>query len=163
MRNRIFISLVIAFVILFNIGCKDNSTGTEYESDLEFSKMEIHYTHSGGWINTSKLYIYGDGRVNAYQIKHASHDTLNSSYVFIDEEEQNKLEDLFESFSAYDYYYGPEIFVTDQDYYTTVLIYEDKVDTVDVYMPEQANIPDELEEIIHEMKTLWVVCSSLFE
>jgi hypothetical protein len=88
---------------------------------------------------------------------------LNSSYVFIDEEEQNKLEDLFESFSAYDYYYGPEIFVTDQDYYTTVLIYEDKVDTVDVYMPEQANIPDELEEIIHEMKTLWVVCSSLFE
>ena len=163
MRNRILVSLVIGFVIFLNIGCKDNPTGMEHESDLEFSKMEIHYEKYGGWINTSVLDIYGNGRVYAYQIEHASYDTLNSSYIFIDEEEQNKLENLFESFSAYDSYYEPEVFLTDQDYHVTILIYEGKVDTVAVYMPEQSDMPDELEEIIHEMKSLWLICSSLFE
>jgi hypothetical protein len=151
------------FAIFFNIGCKNNPTGTPQELDLEFSKMEIHYVKSGGWINTSKLDIYGDGRVNAYEIEHASNDTLNSSYIFIDEEEKDKLENLFGPFSDYDSYYEPEVFVTDQEYCSTIFVYEDKVDTVTVYMPEQSDIPDGLEEIIHEMKSLWLICSGLFE
>jgi len=163
MRNKILISSVIVFTILFNIGCENDLTGTEQELDLEFSKMEIHYVKSGGWINTLKLNISGDGRVSAYEIEHASYDTLNSSYIFIDEEEKNKIESLFESFSDYNSHYEPEIFVTDQEYYTTIFVYEDKVDTVTVYMPEQSDLPDGLEEIIHEMKSLWVICSSLFE
>ena len=162
MRKRILVSLVIGFVVFLNIGCEDSPTGAEHESDLEFSKMEIHYTRYGGWINTSILDINGDSRINACEIAHASYDTLNSSYIFIDEEEQNKLENLFESFSAYDSYYAPEEFLTDQDFHTIVLIYEDKVDTVTVYMPEESDMPDGLEEIIHEMKTLWVICSSQF-
>lgn len=161
--NKILISLVIVLTMLFNIGCKNNPTGTEQELDLEFSKMEIHYVKSGGWINTSKLDIYGNGRVDAYEIEHSSRDTLNSSYIILDEVEKNKLESLFESFSAYESHYEPEVFVTDQDFYTTILAYEDKIDTVTVYMPEQTDMPDGLEEIIHEMKSLWVICSSLFE
>lgn len=163
MRNRILVSLVIGFVLVLNIGCKESPTGAEDESDLEFSKMEIRYERSGGWINTSKLDINRDGRVNACEIAHASSDTLNSSYIFIDEEEQNKLENLFESFSDYDSYYTPEEFLTDQDFHTIVLTYEGDADTVDVYMPEESDMPDGLKEIIHEMESLWVICSSLFE
>ncbi len=163
MRKRILVSLVIGFIIFLNIGCKDSPTGMELASDLEFSKMEIHYAKYGGWINTSILDIQGDGRVNVCEIAPASYDTLNNSYIFIDEEEQNKLENLFESFSAYDSYYAPEEFLTDQDFHTIVLTYEGDADTVTVYMPEQSDMPDGLVEIIHEMKTLWVICSSLFE
>ena len=163
MRSKILLNSVMVFTIFFNISCKNNPTGTQQELDLEFSEMEIHYVKSGGWINTSVLDIYGDGRVNACEIDHSSYDTLNSSYIFIDEELQNKLENLFESFSAYESHYEPEIFVTDQEYHTATFVYEDKVDTVTVYIPEQSDMPDGLKEIIHEMKSLWLICSSLFE
>ena len=145
MNSKILLNSIMIFAIFFNIGCKNNPTGTPQELDLEFSKMEIHYVKSGGWINASKLDIYGDGRVNAYEIEHASHDTLNSAYIFIDEEGKDKLESLFESFSDYDSHYEPEVFVTDQECHTTTFVYEDKVDTVTVYMPELSDMPDGLE------------------
>ena len=155
MRNRISAGFLLVFVVLFSINCKDNPSGTDISPD-----MEIHYTKTGGWINTSRLDIYGNGLVNAYQVKHASSDTLDSASTILSEEEQNRVVSLFGSFSTYDSHYEPDVFFTDQNYYTIVFIYEGEIDTVSVYMPGESNIPSGLEEIIDEME---IFCNSMFE
>lgn len=149
-------TIVFCIVILF-ISC---ISPIKEEPDLEFAKMEIHYTKLGGWINTSKLDIYGSGLVNAYHISHASTEVLDSAKTFLSDEDQKRISSLFRSFSSYDRHYEPDQYVTDQNYHTTILDYEGVSDTVSVYMPHKANIPEGLKQIIEEMDSLW---ESMFE
>lgn len=145
------LSIVFGIVILV-ISC---SSPLKEEPYLEFAKMEIHYTKLGGWINTFKLDIYGSGLANAYQIKHANTEVLDSAKVFLSDEDQKRMSFLFRSFSRYDRHYRPNQHVTDQNYHITILDYEGISDTVSVYIPHKANIPVGLKQIIEEMDSLW--------
>jgi hypothetical protein len=144
--------VVIYILSLFLFDC-NNSTGPN--SDLEFSKMEIQYKKSGGWINTSKLYIYGNGLVNAYHIAHASLDTIDSTSALLSQNDQRKIVYLFVAFANYDSNYEPNPWYTDGNYHVTIFVYEGKADTVTVYEPNNANIPEGLNKIIQEMESLW--------
>ncbi len=144
--------IVIYLLSLFFIDCS-NSTGPN--SDLEFSKMEIHYTKVGGWINTSKLDVYGNSLVSAYLISQAALDIMDSSSTLLNEEEQNKMANLFMSFYTYDSKYEPKQWYTDGNLHIIIFVYEEKADTVTVYEPHNSNIPNGLNEIIQEMESLW--------
>ena len=144
------IPIIFSISILLS-SCKNS---TDSNSPLVFSKMEIHYTKMGGWIHTSILDIYGSGLVNGYILKHASCDTLDCAADTLSQNEMNNLGNLFGSFSNYDSYYEPEQFRTDQNIHTVILIYNNKRDTVSVYEPGRANIPNGLYNIIHEMEQL---------
>lgn len=145
-------SLIIFCIVILFISC---SSPTKEEPDSEFAKMEIHYTKLGGWINTSKLDIYGSGLVNAYHIRHAGTEVLDNAKTFLSNEDQKRISFLFRSFSSYDRHYEPDQYVTDQNYHITILDYEGVSDTVSVYMPQEANIPEGLGQIIEEMGFLW--------
>lgn len=149
-----------SFVVLCSVVIGLSGCNSPTSPDLEFSKMEIHYTKIGGWINTSKLDIYGSGLVEAYHIGHASTEVLDSASTFLSQEAQRKIASLFESFSSYDSYYEPVDYGTDQNLHTTVFIYDREPDTVAVYQPERANIPSGLGKMIEEMESMW---ESIFE
>ena len=148
-RRLVFMSSI--FLVL-SIGC--NSPTRPY-SELEFSKVEVHYTKAGGWINTVKLDIYGTGLTHAYQISHASLDTLRNISTFLDLEDRRRIAALFADFSSYDSRYEPESWYTDGNHHTIGFLYEGKADTVKIYEPGQANIPRRLSDIIREMDSLW--------
>ncbi|MFQ6104906.1 MAG: hypothetical protein ACE5OP_11555 [Candidatus Glassbacteria bacterium] len=136
---------------IFVISCGGSN---EPEAKLQFSRMEIHYTKSGGWINTSRLFIYSDGSVTAFTLSQTKGDTLKSGTLVLSEEDRVNLAYLFEPFSTFEPYYEPENPSSDQDLHTTIFIYEDVPDTVMVYMPEEADIPEGLWRIIEEMESL---------
>lgn len=137
--------------LLVPMACSD-ANGPE--SDLQFSRMQIQYFKAGGYIDTSKIFIYPNGRLDAYIISHSKTDTLNQASIVLSDEDRNDLARLFGPFSTFDAYYGPDNPVTDQNYHTTILIYEGIPDTVTVYMPDQSDIPQGLRNIIDEMESL---------
>jgi hypothetical protein len=138
------------FFLLFASGC-DHSNDPKWNPD--FQKMEIHYSKAGGWIVPTKLDIYGNGTVIAYSFNQ----NADSVLAVLDEKEQDQIEWLFKSFSSYDRYYEPkpEDWVTDQNTYMIIFLYDGIPDTVSVYMPEKADIPLSLTKIIVEMEALW--------
>jgi hypothetical protein len=151
MKRMILFLALLAFII---ISCSDP---TSINEDLEFSEMEIHYTKYGGWIHTSKLDIFSDGLVLALELKNGSpFDTLGKSSKYLDEKSKEKLSDLFRSFSSYDAYYAPGLGCTDGNEHIIVFIYKGNPDTVNVYEPQNANIPKSLELIIQEMENIWL-------
>ena len=149
MRSLVF---VWSIFLVLSIGC--NSPTRPYP-ELEFSRMEIHYTKAGGWIHTLKLDIYGTGLIHAYQIAHASLDTLRNVSTFLSPEDRRRIAALFNDFPGYDSRYEPEPWYTDGNHHTIRFLYEGRADTVKVYEPEQAEIPGGLREILGEMESLW--------
>ncbi len=137
--------------LLVPVACND---GNGPEPGLQFSRMQIQYTKTGGFINTSRLFIYPNGRLDAHVISQSKADTLEQGSLVLSDEDRNDLARLFEPFSSFDPYYEPENPVTDQNYHTTILIYEGVPDTVTVYMPDEADIPQGLRNIIDEMESL---------
>ena len=157
MRNYFFTLTVIIFT-LFVGSCSQlmDSNEDNHKSDepeLIFSKMEIHYSKSGGWIYTSLLDINGNGLAIAQ--KGSSPDFSDSASTNLSGGEKDKIARLFESFSNYDSYYEPKEHRTDQNYHTIIMIYENVSDTVAVYDPDKANIPKGLSNIIKEMDSIW--------
>lgn len=143
---------IISFIalILISVSCEHS---TEPKWNLDFKKMEIHYSKVGGWIQPTKLDIYGNGLAIAYSFTQS----IDSAITILDKKKQNEIADLFKSFFSYNHYYEPkpEDWVTDQNTHTIILIYDGIPDTVSVYMPDKANIPLSLTKIIFEMELLW--------
>jgi len=144
------IPLTGIFSFLLSFSCEHS---TEPTWKLDFQKMEIHYTKAGGWINPTKLDIYGNGLAIAYSFNQ----NADSAIAVLDQKEQDEIADLFRAFFSYNHYYEPkpEDWVTDQNSHMIILIYEGVPDTVSVYMPGKANIPLSLTKIILEMESLW--------
>jgi hypothetical protein len=142
---------VLIAVALIPLACGGSN---EPEPNLLFSRMQIQYFKYGGYIETSKIFIYPNGRLDAYVISHNKVDTLGQASIVLSNEDRNDLARLFDPFSTFDPYYEPEHPLTDQNYHTTILIYEGVPDTVTVYMPDQADIPQGLRNIINEMESL---------
>jgi hypothetical protein len=130
------------------------SSSNDPQPQLLFSRMEITYVKSGGWIDTSKLFIHKNGSVEAYILTQNKADTIASGSMVLSEQDRFDLASLFEPFSAFEPYYEPEDPLTDQDLHLTILVYEDVPDTVIVYMPDQAVIPDGMRVILEQMGSL---------
>ncbi len=133
------IKIGCSFLIIFS--CNHS---TESGTSHEFSKMEIHYSKTIGVSgSTSQLDIFGDGTVQKFS---DIDDSLTSSRGVLTTTQQDSLIQLFSNFSQYD----PEYFasVADGDDHIIVYIYEGKTETVRVYSPSEANIPESLQNII---------------
>ncbi len=122
---------------------------------LDFSQMEIHYSITGGWINKSELDIYGDGSIKAYLIAHSGETVLDSAAALLSPEEQTNIANKFVIFSIYDNYYQPSEIPTDQDTHRIIMIYQGEPDTVSVYMPDQADMPQSLRDITEYLDGLF--------
>jgi len=149
--NRNFkISVIILINLLFYCSAS-NGTGPA----IEFSDIEVHYIKSGGWIITSKLDIYGDGLVKAQLIGHASAEPTETDSVILKEDDQQKMENMFSSFSNYDRHYEPDPWYTDGEYHLIIFTHGNKTDTVSVYGIWDTDIPTSLKEIIDKMERTW--------
>ncbi len=145
--------LICACAVLF--GACDGSLFSVFRpTNIEFGKLEIHYTKSGGWIGTSQLNIYGNGIASAFVFSGAISDQTDSSTVMLDKNEQDRLAKVFAEFSLYKSYYTPDKFWTDQDYHTIVFVYQNMPDTVNVYDLRRANVPGSLRKLIDELENL---------
>lgn len=89
-------------------------------------KMHVHYEKYGGWINTSTL----------------------------SEQQKDRLTRSFALFQSFDRHYKPEKHYTDQNFYRLRLSYEERTDTVTVYDPANASLPEELERLIADVENL---------
>lgn len=145
--NKYIKSVILIGIFLVLFSCQNSS---EPKWNFDFKKMEIHYNKVGGWIQPTKLDIYGNGLVNAYI-------SIDSASTMLTQKEQEEIADLFRSFASYDKHYEPkpEDWATDQNTHTTILIYNGVPDTVSVYMPDKSDIPLSLIKIIMEMELLW--------
>jgi hypothetical protein len=153
MKRTINLSIISAIVYIFlSIGC-DHSAEPKW--DLDFNKMEIHYSKVGGWIQPTKSDIYNSGLARAFLFNHSTYTATDSASTVLSRKEQNEIVDLFQSFLSYERYYEPKDWITDQNTHTLVLIYDGIPDTVSVYMPDKADIPPSLTKIILEMEFLW--------
>ena len=153
MKEFIKIVLILAIVsLLLSISCEQS---TEPGEDLNFQKLEIHYSKMGGWIQPTKLDIYGNGLVKANLLNHSNHAATDSASKILTKKEQDEIVNLFRSFSEYKRHYEPENWVTDQNTHSIVFINDGIPDTVSVYMPEKADIPLNLMKTILGMESLW--------
>lgn len=154
--SLIYTLTVVMCLLFFSFFLNSCENSTEPETDIFFSEMEIHYTKAGGWINTSKLDIIGDGTANALEIAHGSRDTINSSSKFLNRSKKEILVKLFSSFSEYESYYAPNNYYTDGNHHRIIFIFEGIADTVSVYEPQNAKIPFSLSEIILVLEDIWM-------
>ncbi len=144
---------VLAILLTFTLSdCEETASS---RIDLEATDQEIHYIKSGGWINTAKLDIRSNGRVQACHIAHASAEIIDSASTVLTYAEKEKIVGLFRSFSNYARHYDPEHWYTDGEYYLIVRNTDEAADTVSVYEPENCNLPSGLENIIEELEHLW--------
>ena len=123
--------------------------------DIDFSKMEVHFKKSGGWIDTSELDIYNTGLVEARNINHSGGEITNGKSMMLNDSEKKKVSDLFRSFPDYKRHYEPDPWYTDGNYYAVIFIHKNKPDTVSVYGLNDTDFPGSLEDIIKEMEKLW--------
>jgi hypothetical protein len=149
--HKIILALFVGILCSLVLSCK---SATDPEPRLLFSRMEISYIKSGGWINTSKLFIHKDGSVEAYVLKQNKADTVATGTFVLSEEDRFDLARLFEPFSTFEPYYEPQNPMTDQDLHVTILVYEEVPDTVMVYMPSEAVIPEGMRLILDQMGSL---------
>jgi hypothetical protein len=144
---------MFACAVLF--GACDGSLFSVFRpSNIEFAKLKVHYTKSGGWIATTQLNIYGNGVASAFVFSGAISDQVDSSAVMLDRNEQDHIARLFAAFSLYERHYAPSKIWMDADYYTVVFIYENKPDTVSVYDLHRANLPERLRKLFGELESL---------
>jgi len=147
----LYLALLLGLLCSLVLSC---SSSTDPESRLLFSRMEITYIKSGGWINTSKLFIHKNGSVEAYVLTQNKADTVATGSFILSDEDRFDLARLFEPFSTFEPYYEPVNPLTDQDNHLTILVYEDVPDTVMVYMPGEAVIPEGMRLILEELGSL---------
>ena len=146
------VALFTIFVFFF-IRCEKNTEPTL--SPLDFSKINISYSRAGGWTNTSILLIDSTGFIEALHIGHASDSLLSRNSSTISEDQKREFEILFSSFFQFDSYYEPSPWYTDGEIHRIIFCYEAQNDTVDVYEPENAKIPGDLNEIINKLYRHW--------
>ena len=152
MKKSYIISFVILFILsLLFVQC---DSSTEPIPELSFSEIEVHYSKTGGWINSSSLNIYGNGKVEAYEVNQRF-DTLKSSSKILDNNEQIWVASLFKSFPTYEPNYFPQNYITDQDHHRIIFIYKGEPDTVSIYMPEKSNLPIGLQIILNELGNIY--------
>jgi hypothetical protein len=149
--NKYTKSFFILFLILFIIQCDSPNNSSQSST---FSDIEIHYNIFGGWINTSQLDIFPNGLVKAYLIKQDL-SILAKDSLFLSEKYKSNLVNLFKSFSEYNRSYRPPVYITDQDYHRIIYIYSGSPDTVDIYMPNESNIPINLKNTLIELQNIW--------
>lgn len=145
--------LICSCLLLFG-ACDGSLFSVLLPTNIEFAKLEIHYTKSGGWIDTSQLNIYGNGLTSAHVSSARSSVPVESAAVMLTKKEQDHIARLFAWFSLYKPHYEPVRFWTDQDYHTIVFIYENMPDTVSVYDLNRAAVPGSLKKLIAELENL---------
>jgi len=144
---------ICAMIMFLSFHCEKNTE--PILSPLDFSKLKISYSRTGGWINTSTLVIDSTGFIAALHIGHASDSVLNSTTGTLSENQKREFEMLFSRFSEFDSYYEPSPWYTDGNLHRIVLHYEATYDTVTVYEPENAEIPSDLNSLINKLYSLW--------
>jgi hypothetical protein len=142
--------IFIFSITLILSSCKDNII----ENTLDFSGMEIHYSVSGGWIHSYSLDINNQGLVFAKGYSYTKIAYIDSAVTILGIEDRTKLACLFENFSKYKRHYEPEEFWTDQNYYSIILNYHGRSDTVSVYNLTMVSIPSSLKKIIEYLELL---------
>jgi len=139
-------SLILSAMLL--ITCTNPTSSTP-----EFSLVE--YRKSGGWIATATLRISPSGHLFASQIAQASRDTIALESGQLPRKDQNWMHHMFEEFDHYDPYYAPDDWYTDGNTHRIIYTHNGIFDTVIVYEPRNANIPNGLTHIIETMELLW--------
>jgi hypothetical protein len=143
-KMRLPFKLLIITIMLLSIFSGSCSDAT---SPLNFDQMNVVYTKSGGWIQTSKINVTKDGLTLFYKFIGPVDSTVKDS-TYLNQSEKNQLSQMFESFNSYKRYYQPAQYWTDQNYHVIVLNYEGQSDTVSVYDPAHCELPGNLKKII---------------
>ena len=146
MKNLKYLVILLLFMICISCERQPNSP-----VELQFEKMEIHYTKSGGWIQTVYLDILGNG---IGYIHYPPQSSLADSTFWLTNGEKERLATLFSSFSDYNSHYEPDEFFTDQNYHSIIFIYNQKPDTVSVYDLGHAQLPLSLQLLINNLENL---------
>lgn len=141
--------------LLLGVLCLACSGPTGPDGGIDYARMDIHYTRTGGWSHTDRLDIVSTGRIHACRIAHASLDTSIRVSDQMTLSDRKRLAELFSGFDGYDREYGPDPWYTDGDRHTVVLVYGGKADTVAVYEPARARLPTRLGKILAEMESIW--------
>ncbi len=129
--------------------------GPNQPSLLRPSGLEIHYTRSGGWIDTSQLDVFPDGLVKACEFQHATRSVMRGDSAYISSRQMDHMSKLFDSFPQYDRRYEPPAIVMDQDRHRIICMRQGLADTVDIYMPSEARCPANLMAILCDLQTVW--------
>ena len=143
--------LFMAQLILLSCNVFDSETEM---AALNFENMHVQYEKYGGWINTSTLETLPSGEAIAKETAHGSGEVLQKNTSTLSEQQKDRLVRSFALFQSFDRHYKPQEHRTDQNYYRLRLTYDEKTDTVTVYGPANASLPEELERLIAEVENL---------
>jgi len=143
--------LFMAQLILLSCNVFDSETEM---AALNFENMHVQYEKYGGWINTSTLETLPSGEAIAKEFAHGSGKVLQKNTSTLSEQQKDRLARSFALFQSFDRHYKPEKHFTDQNFYRLRLTYDEKTDTVTVYDPANASLPDELERLIADVENL---------
>jgi len=143
--------LFMAQLILLSCNVFDSDTEV---AALNFENMHVQYEKYGGWINTSTLETLPSGEAIAKEFAHGSGKVLQKNTFTLSEQQKDRLARSFALFQSFDRHYKPEKHFTDQNFYRLRLTYDEKTDTVTVYDPANASLPEELERLIADVENL---------
>ena len=134
---------IISIIVL---GC---SASTEPDVNPAFNRLNIEYHKSGGWINAYSLFIDSTGLLKIYVNDYSSSKVYSDSNTTnLTTTEKKNLSNWFSDFNDFEKNYYPEIYSTDQNYYTIILRSGISMDTCSVYDPQHCKLPDDLHRII---------------
>ena len=147
-------ALCFLFMVpLILLSCNVFDSETEMAA-LDFERMHVQYEKYGGWINTSTLEIRPSGEAIAKETAHGSGEVLQKNTSTLSEQQKDQLARSFAFFQSFDRHYKPEKHFTDQNFYRLRLTYDEKTDTVAVYDPVNASLPEELKRLIADVENL---------
>ena len=153
MKSSFFFRFASIACALLLVGCNVFDSDTEVQP-LDFEKMHAQYEKYGGWINKSSLEIQSSGEATAKVLAHGDREVLQKKTSTLTELQKDELARSFALFQSFDRYYKPEEYRTDQNYHTLTLSYEERTDTVTVYDPANASLPEELNRLISDVEKL---------
>jgi hypothetical protein len=153
MKSSFFFRFASIACALLLVGCNVFDSDTEVAA-LDFEKMHVYYEKYGGWINTSTLEIRPSGEAIAKEFAHGSGEVLQKNTSTLSEQQKDRLVRSFALFQSFDRHYKPEKHYTDQNFYSLRLTYDERTDTVTVYDPANASLPEELERLIADVENL---------
>ena len=153
MKSSFFFRFASIACALLLVGCNVFDSDTEVAA-LDFERMHVQYEKYGGWINTSTLEIRPSGEAIAKEFAHGSGEVLQKNTSTLSEQQKDRLAQSFALFQNFDRHYKPEKHYADQNFYRLRLSYEERTDTVTVYDPANASLPEELERLIADVENL---------